>query len=99
MVAMHDGRRRRSTRSKAALLCACRIFMESGIFRPSMANICKMAKLSARTGFEHFKTVEALHLAAIEDLAVRDAIAARVYGSRRNARRGRIVHAIITGRA
>ncbi len=89
-----DGRLRRSERTKAEILQACRELMLAGDFRPPFTAVCARAGYSVRSGFDRFGEIEALHLAAINDAAVRDAILRRVAGDA-----DRIVRAAVLGRA
>lgn len=100
-----DGRHRRVDRSKQAALAACREMMMGGVFQPTVANVASRAKLSVRTIFQHFGTVDALHLEAIRDGVVRDAIIDRVLGEAWVNDGGpeewfdRIARAVVLGRA
>src|SRR6266851_748333 len=78
---LSDGRNRRSADSKRAILAAARELMIGGVWRPSMAETCELARRSLRTGFEHFSTLGALHREALQDGVVRDHIAMRAVGS------------------
>lgn len=97
--APEDGRNRRATTTKAELLAACRFLMQGGLFRPSMASICRAAKRSPRSGFEHFKSVELLHLAAIEDTWTRTLMFERLMQTERGQDLNWIVRKVVTGRA
>lgn len=99
---MPDGRHRRSQRSRDAVLAACRRIMVGGDFRPSVEAVAQAAKLSRRTVFDHFGSVDALHLLAVDDADTRDAILNRmlgthVYSCSPEAERA-IVRAVVTGR-
>lgn len=74
MTMPEDGRNRRAVRSRAAIVDACKVAMMMGIFRPTMADICKAASLSVRTGFEHFGGIDAVLTAAIQDPVISKAI-------------------------
>lgn len=97
-----DGRNSRARKTRAALLSACRVLMQNGAFRPSMAWICETADRCARSGFEHFNSVEGLHLEALQDYTTRVAIAARVLGDELVALSPegaeRVVRAVVLGR-
>lgn len=73
-----DGRHRRTERSRSRLLAHCRAIMQEGDFRPPMRHICARAGVCVRTGFQHFDTIESLHLAAINDGATLQSIADQV---------------------
>lgn len=77
---LSDGRNRRSADSKRSILAACRELMIGGVWRPSMAETCELARRSLRTGFQHFVTVEALHREALQDGVVRESIIRRAVG-------------------
>lgn len=98
-----DGRCRRSVESRRVIIAACRRAMELGIFRPTMRDVCAAAKRAHRTGFQLFGTIEAVHLDAIKDGAVCDAIATLTIGEfvascLSPITRAEIVRAIVTGR-
>jgi hypothetical protein len=92
-----DGRHRRSQASRDAILLVCRAAMQEGDFRPTMGACCKAAGRALRTGFEHFSTVEALHMEALKDDETRRSVLVLVLGG--GAGYGdRVLQAIITGR-
>ena len=61
-----DGRNARSAATRAKIISACRKLMLAGDFRPSMVEVARAAGCSIRSAFQHFKDVEALHLAALD---------------------------------
>ena len=97
-----DGRTVRAARTRDAIVAACRGFMQSGQFRPSMEACCARAARSIRAGFQAFRFVEALHLEAADDAATRHAIVERVLGCERAALSAetlqRLARALVTGR-
>lgn len=94
-----DGRHARSTTTKRDILAACRRLMMDGNFRPAMADVCGLAKRSVRSGHEHFHTIEALHLTAIEDVTTRDLVLGLLMDSTlAAAEEANVIRAIITGR-
>lgn len=97
-----DGRTTRGRRSRTAILTACRQLMRAGALRPCMAWVCETADRNTRTGFQHFRGIEDLHLEAIQDYSTRTAIAARVLGDELNAlspeAAQRLVRALVLGR-
>ena len=64
-----DGRTRRSDRSKEAILAATRTLMATGRFRPAATDVRTAVGCCVRTIFQHFGSIEGLHMAAIEDEA------------------------------
>lgn len=64
---MPDYRRKRSERSRAAILAVTREAMGRGIFRPSGPAVAKAAGVAIRTLWLHFKTIESLYLEAIDE--------------------------------
>jgi hypothetical protein len=99
-AARHEGRK---ARTRAAIVAACRAFMQAGEFRPPMQACCDRAARSIRTGFQAFGSVEVLHLEAADDRSTRDAIIERVLGCERAALPAetlqRLVRAFVTGAA
>lgn len=99
-----DGRSQRRARSRERVLAACRELMAAGNFRPTMVNICKRASVCARTGFQAFLDVEALHLLAVSDNVTHKAVLQAVLGTDEYMMmplrsKDRIVRAAVTGRA
>lgn len=96
-----DGRNERARRTRAAIVAACRAFMQAGELRPPMQACCRAAGRSIRIGFQSFKTVEGLHLEAADDPPTRDAIVERVLGEGSDALPpellARVVRALVTG--
>jgi hypothetical protein len=93
----------RKLRSRAAIVSACRAFMQTGQFRPPLAACCDRAGRSQRTAFKTFGNVETLHLEAADDPSTGDAIVERVLGCERTAlsaeTQQRLVRALVTGAA
>lgn len=75
-----DGRNTRAANTKAALVEACREAMRAGCYRPPMFAVCVGAKVSNRSGFTHFQTVDALWREALADAATFQAVAAHILG-------------------
>jgi len=100
-VPRRDGRNERGQRTRAAIVAACRDFMQAGQFRPSMQACCTKANRSIRIGFQAFKTIEMLHLEAADDLPTREAMVERVLGDDRSVlpaeRLALIARALVTG--
>lgn len=71
--------------SRAAIVAACRRFMQAGRLRPSMRACAARAGWSASTGHRRFGPVAMLHRAAIDDIATRRAILQRIVGADRRA--------------
>jgi len=100
-----DGRNQRAERTKAAILAACREFMQGGAFRPPMSAVCERAHVSVRSGFQHFSDIEGLYVAAAQDEATRDAILRHALGEdwqqaiRWHDRAEKLVRVIVTSRA
>lgn len=68
-----DGRHARSTRTRAALLEACRELLRAGTLRPKARDIAHDSGLSVRSVFQHFPDVDSLYIEAlgeVETLAV-----------------------------
>ena len=72
-----------SRSSRAAILAACRRFMQAGRLRPSMRACAARAGWSTSTGHRCFGPVAALHRAAIDDIATHHAIVRRILGTER----------------
>jgi hypothetical protein len=93
----------RKPRTRAAIVAACRGFLQAGMLRPAMQACCDRAERSLRTGFEAFGCVEALRLEAADDRATRVAILERVLGCESGALSAetldRLVRALVTGAA
>ena len=96
-------RESRKVRTRAAILSACRSFMQAGQFRPPLCDCCDRAARSQRAAFMAFGKVEALHLEAADDPSTVDAIVERVLGCERAALSAetlqRLVRALVTGAA
>lgn len=75
-----DRRHLRKDRSRAALIDACRSLMAEGRYRPPMQSVCDLARLSLRSGFQHFTNVENLWHTALEDIGTRARVAIRAIG-------------------
>lgn len=73
-----DGRAIRAAKNRADLLRACRLEMAAGNFRPTIVQVAKLAKLSKRTAFKNFTSVEKLHDEAAGDGATREQIVALI---------------------
>lgn len=99
-----DGRHVRSDVSKVALVAACRRLMADNDFdlRPSMTAICRVARLSVRSGFQHFRSVAAIHTEALRDQFTREAVLDRIVGPQvvflTEETRNRVLRAIYVGR-
>jgi len=93
----------RSARTRAAIVAACRGFMQAGLFRPPLQPCCRQAGRSVCIGYKTFGSVEALRLEAADDRVTRDAIVERVVGCERTALSDetleRIARAFVTGAA
>lgn len=89
-----DGRNRRKFVTGDVMVASARDLMLGGNFRPSMLEICQLAKVSVRTGFDHFKTVEALRLLVVEMPDVVEAIGALTLGRSP----AEIARLVVTGR-
>jgi hypothetical protein len=93
----------RKPRTRAAIVAACRAYMQAGGLQPAMRACCDRAGRSLRTGFEAFGNVEALRLEAADDRATREAILERVLGGEHAALPAetldRLVRALVTGAA
>ena len=93
----------RKLRTRAAIVSACRSFMQAGQFRPPLEACCDRAAPFVRDRFSAFGNVEALHLEAADDPSIRDAIVERVLGCERTAlsaeTQQRLVRALVTGAA
>jgi hypothetical protein len=94
-------RESRKVRSRAAIVSACRSFMQAGQFLPPLQACCDRAGRSSRTGYLAFGSVEALRLEAADDQATRAAIVERVLGCECCALSAetldRLVRALVTG--
>lgn len=88
-----DWRRKRGERTRSVLVAACRGYMMAGNFRPTMAECCRAAERSLRSGFQHFPSVETLHYEALHDEGTRRSVLERIGGSEQ-----RLLRAIVTGR-
>lgn len=80
-VQMTDGRSIRGIRTRSAIVAACQEKMRDGIFRPSAKSVAAHADCSVRSVFQHFSTIEALHIAAIDDAATRDSLVSNIEAS------------------
>jgi hypothetical protein len=91
----------RKARTRAAIVLACRSFMQAGQFLPPLQACCDRAGRSIRAGYRAFGSVEALRLEAADDQPTRQAIAARVLGCEHTALSAetfdRLVRALVTG--
>jgi hypothetical protein len=76
-----DGRNARSAKTKAALLNSCRVLMRTEFYQPEMATVCLHAKVSIRSGFQHFRNIRNLWREAIDDDDTFDAIANSIFGA------------------
>lgn len=101
-AARADGRNNRSTATKRDILAACRRLLMDGVFRPTMADCCQLARRSERSGFEHFQTIGGLLTEALRDGVVRNEIASRAVGPEVRFLTAdacdRIVRAVVLGR-
>ncbi len=93
-----DGRIRRKDLSKGRALIACRTLMRAGDFRPTVGAVAKESGVAVRTIFQHFKTVGALHLVAL-DADTRRAIGDAIFppGADLAEKAHRSVHAAVFG--
>jgi hypothetical protein len=91
----------RKPRTRAAIVAACRAFMQAGRFQPPLEACCEQGRRSSRAAYRAFGTVEALRLEAADDPPTRDAIVERVLGCERAALSAvaldRLVRALVTG--
>src|SRR4051812_4242826 len=100
-----DGRRMRADCTKVSLLAACRVILMGGVFQPTMEQVCGMAQVSPRSGFQHYGDIEALRVAALDDDGtVRDAMLRRLLDDCTHQlmtedERMRVCRALVTGRA
>lgn len=60
-----NGRRRRQLATRAAILTATQRIMAGGNFRPTAREVGRADGFSARSLHEHFPTLEALYIAAV----------------------------------
>lgn len=65
-AARMDGRTARSQQTRHKIVEACRRWMVEGVFQPSIALTARRAQVSVRSVFQHFKSVEGLHAAALD---------------------------------
>jgi AcrR family transcriptional regulator len=93
-----DGRTARSERTKAAILLATSDAMRAGIFRPTVVEIAKAARCSARSVFQHFHTTEELYRVALEDDATHGAIWQQIVQSPNSLDPRTVVMAAVYGR-
>ncbi|HQS14993.1 hypothetical protein [Reyranella sp.] len=97
-----DGRHDRKARSAARIVQACRDFMQTGCFQPSMPAVARAAGCSHRNLFELFQTREKLLLEALRDEETRSAILAAVLKDslppQTEGDRTRLLQAIVLGR-
>lgn len=63
--------RRRKTRSRDAILTACRALISTGTFQPSALQVAKQAGVSVRTVFAVFPAVEWMLTAALDEATKR----------------------------
>jgi AcrR family transcriptional regulator len=68
--AVTDGRRARSRRTGAAIVTALVELILEGDPAPTAQEIAARADLSVRSVFSHFRTLEDLHMAAVDQVAV-----------------------------
>jgi len=98
-----DGRRDRKSRSREAILSACRASMRSGLFRPFRAGVARDSGVTERTLFAHFQTHEGMLIEALNDAETQRAILALVLRDslppQTEADRNRLLRAIVLGRA
>jgi hypothetical protein len=91
----------RKAHTRAAIVLACRSFMQAGQFLPPLQACCDRAGRSIRAGFAAFGSVEALRLEAADDQPTRQAIVERVLGCECCALSAetldRLVRALVTG--
>ncbi len=92
-----DGRRSRGERTREKIIATCREMMLAGDFRPTMLGVSKKAGCAVRSVFQHFKDVEALHLAAL-DRETQDGILLLIVGDARVETPVCIVWAAVFGR-
>lgn len=72
-----DGRNLRADATVAAVLASTRELMQAGDFRPTFAEITVGSNRSTRSVFrvfQHFGSLEGVHLAALDDVGTRDAV-------------------------
>jgi hypothetical protein len=91
----------RKARTRAAIVSACRSFLQAGQFLPPLQACCDRAGRSSRAGYMAFGCVEALRLEAADDPPTRAAIVERVLGCECRALSAetldRLVRALVTG--
>ena len=77
-----DGRRLRSSRSRAKIVRALLTVIRSGDMTPSAARVAEVAGVSLRTVFRHFDDMDTLHreMAAIVEVEVRPIMAPPLRG-------------------
>src|SRR5262245_3064142 len=66
-----DGRHRRRDRNREKALLACRAAFLAGEFRPSVVSIAKACRMSTRTVFVAWGSIDALYRAALDDADAR----------------------------
>lgn len=71
-----DGRNLRALRTRANIMAACRALMVGGEFAPPTARVALKAGLAIRTVFEHYKSTEAMHAAALNEETTRRTVLA-----------------------
>jgi len=98
----HDGRNDRKARSAQSIIRACRDFMRTGCFQPSLPAIAQAAGCSSRNLGHLFQTREKLFLEALRDEETRSAILAAVLKDslppQTEGDRTRLLQAIVLGR-
>ena len=71
---MTDGRNQRGAHTRQIILIECRAAMKAGVFRPTMSDVTKAAKVSVRSGFQHYSCTDELWVAALANDETRQAI-------------------------
>lgn len=98
-----DGRRIKGKRSRAAVLLACRQFMQAGAFRPPAEAVAHKAGCSREYVYMLFGGREGVYLEALADEETQRAILALVLKDslppQTEADRNRLLCAIVLGRA
>lgn len=69
-----DGRNLRALRTRADIMAACRALMVGGEFAPSAARVAAKSGYSIRSVFDHYKTTESMHAAALNEENTRRAV-------------------------
>lgn len=70
----------RSQRTRRLMVAQVREFMRTGYYRPTSQEVAKAADISVRSIFQHFDTMDALYVAAVDDPATAAAITDAIRG-------------------